>query len=178
MPETTLPDLIADLVALRHAGGHGFKVQQRVLRQFADHCRRAGYPDGSITKEAVDEFLYGRHLRSSTVRRNELALRQLAGHARAVGWDAWTRPRQLASGSVASRRMCSPTMRCAACSPRSTPGRCPATRTRRWSTRSCSGCCVRDGRHQGIAVLDPPLPEPPPKGVEWIAACRRWARCA
>ena len=49
-----------------------------------------GYPDGSITKEAVDGFLYGRHLRSSTVRRNELALRQLAGHAQAFGWDACT----------------------------------------------------------------------------------------
>ena len=90
MPETTLPDLIADLVALRHAGGYRFKVQERVLRQFADHCRREGYPDGSITKEAVDGFLYGRHLRSSTVRRNELALRQLAEHAQAVGWDAYT----------------------------------------------------------------------------------------
>ena len=90
MPETTLPDLIAGLVALRHAGGYRFKVQQRVLRQFADHCRREGYPDGSITKEAVDGFLYCRHLRSSTVRRNELALRQLAEHAQAVGWDAYT----------------------------------------------------------------------------------------
>ena len=90
MPETTLPDLIAGLAALRHAGGYRFKVQQRVLRQFAGHCRRQGYPDGSITKEAAGGFLYGRHLRSSTVRRNELALRQLAGHARAAGWDACT----------------------------------------------------------------------------------------
>jgi integrase/recombinase XerD len=89
VPEVTLPDLVAELVALRHAGGYRFKVQQRVLRQFVDHCRRQGYPDGSITKEAVDGFLYGRHLRSSTVRRNELALRQLADHARAVGWDAY-----------------------------------------------------------------------------------------
>jgi integrase/recombinase XerD len=89
MCETTLPGLVADLVALRHAGGYGFKVQQRVLRQFADHCRREGYPGGSITKEAVDGFLYGRHLRSSTVRRNELALRQLAGYAQAAGWDAY-----------------------------------------------------------------------------------------
>ena len=88
--ETTLRDLVADLVALRRAGGYRFKVQERVLRQFADHCRREGYPDGSITKEAADGFLYGRHLRSSTVRRNELALRQLAEHARAVGWDAYT----------------------------------------------------------------------------------------
>lgn len=89
MPDTTLPGLVADLVAVRHAGGYRFKIQQRVLRQFADHCRREGYPDGAITKEAVDEFLYGNHLRSATVRRNELALRQLAGHAQAVGWDAY-----------------------------------------------------------------------------------------
>lgn len=88
VPEATLPELVADLVALRHAGGYSFKVQQRMLRQFADHCRQHGYPDGSITKEAVDGFLYGRHLRASTVRRNELALRQLADHARAIGWDA------------------------------------------------------------------------------------------
>jgi len=88
VPDTTLPGLVADLVASRHAGGYRFKVQERVLRQFADHCRRAGYPDGSITKEAVDGFLYGGHLRSSTVRRNELALRQLAEYAQAAGWDA------------------------------------------------------------------------------------------
>jgi integrase/recombinase XerD len=90
MPEITLPELIADLVALRHIGGYRFKVQERVLRQFAAHCRREDYPDGSITKEAVDGFLYGRHLRSSTVRRDELALRQLAEHAQTVGWDAYT----------------------------------------------------------------------------------------
>jgi integrase len=89
MPEATLSDLVADLVGLRHVGGYRFKVQERVLRQFADHCRREGYPDGSITKEAVDGFLYGVHLRSSTVRRNELALRQLAVHAQGVGWDAY-----------------------------------------------------------------------------------------
>jgi integrase/recombinase XerD len=90
MPEITLGELVADLVALRHTGGYRFKVQGRVLRQFADHCQREGYPDGSITKEALDGFLYGRHLRSSTVRRNELALRQLAEHAETVGWDAYT----------------------------------------------------------------------------------------
>ncbi len=86
----TLSDLVADLVASRHAGGYRFKVQERVLRQFADHCRREGYPDGSITKEAADGFLYGRHLRSATVRRNEQALRQLAGHAQSVGWESYT----------------------------------------------------------------------------------------
>ena len=88
MSEITLPGLVADLVALRHAGGYRFTVQERVLRQFAEYCRREGYTDGSITKEALDGFLYGRHLRSSTVRRNELALRQLTEHARTVGWDA------------------------------------------------------------------------------------------
>ncbi|HYO85569.1 MAG TPA: tyrosine-type recombinase/integrase [Dermatophilaceae bacterium] len=86
----TLPGLVADLIAVRHAGGYRFTVQERVLHQFADHCRREGYPDGSITKEALDGFLYGRHLRCSTVRRNELALRQLSEHAQAVGWDAYT----------------------------------------------------------------------------------------
>jgi len=90
VPETTLPDLIAGLAASRHAGGYRFTIQERVLRQFADHRRREGYPDGPITKEAAGEFLYGRHLRSSTVRRNELALRQLACHAQAAGWDACT----------------------------------------------------------------------------------------
>ena len=90
VPETTLQDLAAELAATRHAGGYRFKVQERVLRQFAGHCRREGYPDGSITKEAVDGFLYGRHLRASTIRRNEMALRQLAEHAQAAGWDACT----------------------------------------------------------------------------------------
>ena len=90
MREMTLPGLVAELIASRHAGGYRFKVQERVLRQFVEHCRREGYPDGSITKEAVEGFLYGAHLRSSTVRRNELALRQLVEHAQTVGWDAYT----------------------------------------------------------------------------------------
>jgi integrase len=89
VPDTTLPGLLSDLVATRRAGGYRFTVQERVLRQFADHCLREGYPDGSITKEAVDGFLYGGHLRSSTVRRNELALRQLAEYAQAAGWQAY-----------------------------------------------------------------------------------------
>lgn len=89
MSEVTLPGLVADLVALRRAGGYRFKRQERVLRQFVDHCQQEGYPDGSITKEAVHGFLYGRHLRSSTIRRNELSLRQLAEHAQAVGWAAY-----------------------------------------------------------------------------------------
>ena len=90
MSEMTLADLVADLVALRHTGGYRFKIPERVLRQFVDHCRREGYPDGSITKEAADGFLYGRHLRSSTVRRNQLALGQLVKHAQGAGWATYT----------------------------------------------------------------------------------------
>lgn len=36
--------------------------------------------------------------------------------------------------------------------------------------------CVRGRHKQAIHVLDLPLPEPPPKGAEWIAAYRYWAR--
>ena len=32
MPEATLPGLVAELVASRHAGGYRFKVQERVLQ--------------------------------------------------------------------------------------------------------------------------------------------------
>ena len=38
--------------------------------------------------------------------------------------------------------------------------------------------CVRDGQRQAISILDLPLPEPPPKGADWIAAYRHWARYA
>jgi len=88
--DATLEGLVAGLAASRHVGGYRFRDQERALRQFAGHCRHEGYPDGSITQEAVSGFLYGRHLRASTIRRNALALRQLAGHARAAGWDAFT----------------------------------------------------------------------------------------
>jgi hypothetical protein len=36
--------------------------------------------------------------------------------------------------------------------------------------------CRRDKSRQRIPVVDLPLPSPPPKGSEWIAAYRRWAR--
>jgi hypothetical protein len=36
--------------------------------------------------------------------------------------------------------------------------------------------CVRGEHRQAIPILDLPLPEPPPRGAEWIAAYRRWAR--
>ena len=36
--------------------------------------------------------------------------------------------------------------------------------------------CARGRHRQVIHVLDLPLPEPPPKGAEWIAAYRHWAR--
>ncbi|MGH3499921.1 MAG: tyrosine-type recombinase/integrase [Nocardioidaceae bacterium] len=85
----TRASLVAELVEVRHAGGYKFKVPERALHQFVDYCAQQGYPDASITKEACDGFLYGRHLRASTVRRNELVLRRLADHARSVGWDAY-----------------------------------------------------------------------------------------
>ena len=37
--------------------------------------------------------------------------------------------------------------------------------------------CVRGRTRQAIPILDLPLPDPPPKGVEWIEAYRRWACC-
>jgi Calcium binding len=36
--------------------------------------------------------------------------------------------------------------------------------------------CTRNDERQRIPLLDLPLPSPPPKGAEWIAACRHWAR--
>ena len=36
--------------------------------------------------------------------------------------------------------------------------------------------CVHGPHRQAIHVLDLPLPEPPPKGAEWIAAYRHWMR--
>jgi integrase len=88
----TLGGLIDTLVAARHAGGYRYTGAERVLRQFAGHCRREGYADGSIVKEAVEEFLYGRHLKASTIRREEIVLRDLAEHVRQFGWQAWAPP--------------------------------------------------------------------------------------
>ena len=34
--------------------------------------------------------------------------------------------------------------------------------------------CKRGGKRQRIPILDLPLPSPPPKGDEWIAAYRHW----
>ena len=92
MSAPTLPALIGTLAAARHAGGFRYGSQERVLRQFARHFRQEGYADGSIVREAVEEFLYGRHLKASTVRREEIVLRELAGHARQFGWQAWAPP--------------------------------------------------------------------------------------
>jgi hypothetical protein len=36
--------------------------------------------------------------------------------------------------------------------------------------------CRRDGDSQKLPLLDLPLPQPPPKGWEWIAAYRYWVR--
>jgi len=89
MSAATLSDLIDTLVAARRAGGFRYDRQERVLRQFAEHCSRDGWADGSIIQEAVEGFLYGRHLKASTIRREEIVLRELAEHARQFGWQAW-----------------------------------------------------------------------------------------
>jgi hypothetical protein len=36
--------------------------------------------------------------------------------------------------------------------------------------------CRRGPHRQKMAILDLPLPSPPPEGWEWIAAYRHWAR--
>jgi hypothetical protein len=36
--------------------------------------------------------------------------------------------------------------------------------------------CHRGRSRQRIPILDLPLPDPVPKGAEWIEAYRRWAR--
>ena len=36
--------------------------------------------------------------------------------------------------------------------------------------------CHRGRSRQRVPILDLPLPDPPPKGVEWSGAYRRWAR--
>ncbi len=89
MNAPALPALIGTLVAARHAGGFRYNSQERVLRQFARHFRQEGYADGSIVRDAVEEFLYGRHLKASAIRREEIVLRELAEHARQFGWQAW-----------------------------------------------------------------------------------------
>lgn len=92
MNAATLSDLIDTLVAARRAGGFRYEVQERVLHRFAEHCARAGYAQGSIIQEAVEEFLYARHLKASTIRREQIVLRDLAEHARQAGWQAWAPP--------------------------------------------------------------------------------------
>ena len=36
--------------------------------------------------------------------------------------------------------------------------------------------CRRGQKRQRLPILDLPLPDPPPKGWEWIEAYRHWAR--
>jgi hypothetical protein len=40
---------------------------------------------------------------------------------------------------------------------------------------SLKAVCKHGGEQQRICLIDLPLPSPPPSGVEWIAAYRRWA---
>ena len=36
--------------------------------------------------------------------------------------------------------------------------------------------CKRGSKRQRIPIVDLPLPSPPPKGAEWIAAYRHWRK--
>ena len=36
--------------------------------------------------------------------------------------------------------------------------------------------CIRGKSRQQIRIIELPLPNPPPKGSEWIDAYRRWSR--
>lgn len=92
MNALTLNESIETLVAARRAGGFRYERQARVLAQFAEHYSQEGYADGSIIQEAVEGFLYGRHLKASTIRREEIIVRDLAEHARQFGWQAWAPP--------------------------------------------------------------------------------------
>lgn len=92
MNVTTLPELVESLVAVRRAGGFRYNSQERVLGQFAEYCRQEGYGQGSIIQEAVEGFLYGRHLKASTIRCQQIILRDLAEHAHQFGWQAWAPP--------------------------------------------------------------------------------------
>lgn len=42
--------------------------------------------------------------------------------------------------------------------------------------RDILAVCARGKERQAVPILDLPLPSPPPKGFEWIAAYRRWAQ--
>jgi hypothetical protein len=44
------------------------------------------------------------------------------------------------------------------------------------ATSGIVAICVRGKHRQAISVLDVPLPDPPPRGAEWIASYRRWAQ--
>ena len=54
MSAATLPGLIGTLVAARHAGGYRYDFPERVLRQFAGHCRQEGYADGCAPRTRLE----------------------------------------------------------------------------------------------------------------------------
>ena len=95
---------------------------------------------GPSPRRRSSGFLYGRHLRASTIRRNALALRQLAEHARAAGWDAFT-PAPAPRARVRHQPpyvLTDDEVRRLFTAIDSQP--MSASRTGPWSTRSCSGC--------------------------------------
>lgn len=92
MTRLTIDEAVGQMVAEKRSAGFSWEVPERVLRQFADHCRANGVTSAALTKEVVDSFLYLSHYRSSTVRRNERVLRALGEWLRSRGVSAHVCP--------------------------------------------------------------------------------------
>ena len=92
MTRLIIDEAVAQMVAEKRSAGYSWEVPERVLRQFAEHCRRSGVTSAALAKEVVDGFLYLSHYRSSTVRRNERVLHALGEWLRARGVGAYVCP--------------------------------------------------------------------------------------
>lgn len=92
MDRLTVDEAVAQMVAEKRSAGFSWEVPERVLRQFAEHCRRNGATSAALTKELVDGFLYLSHYRALTVQRNERVLRALGEWLRGRGVKAYVCP--------------------------------------------------------------------------------------
>ena len=92
MTRLTVDEAVGQMVAEKRSAGFSWEVPERVLRQFAEHCRRNGATSAALTKEVVDGFLYLSHYRAITVRRNERVLHALGEWLRARGIGAYVCP--------------------------------------------------------------------------------------
>ena len=79
--------LVEDLVTMKRAAGFSWKRQEHDLLQFADLCERMGHVSGDVSSECVDRYVYGAHVRATTVYKRELLLAELGDFARARGFS-------------------------------------------------------------------------------------------